>query len=100
MVFAFGAVNLSQSNPRHHLACVTAETHLGTLIWRQPQSGTLTDTIPTSLNSFYSKQHLVKEQHVVLIFWHVSLRIVEAKAKGLKGIIEKTDFFNYYFQDL
>lgn len=48
--------------------------------------------IPTSLNGFYSKQHLTGEQHVTRLFWHVLLQIVKLKAKGLKGIMEKTNF--------
>lgn len=53
--------------------------------------------IPTSLSSIDSKQHLLKEQHGVLLFWHVSLQIVELKAKDLKGIIEKANFLSLLF---
>lgn len=56
--------------------------------------------IPTSLSGFHSKQHLTGEQHVTPLFWHVLLQIVKLKAKGLKGVMEKTFFFNHYFKDL
>lgn len=48
--------------------------------------------VPTSLNGFYSKQHLRGEQHVTLLFWHISQQTVKLKAKSLKGIMEKTKF--------
>lgn len=113
-------LSLSQLRP-HHLPYATIKVHLRTLTPRQLQSGEysywdhsywdhsywdpfllgsiptgytfLPGYIPPSLNGFYSKQHLTGEQHVTLLVWHVLLQTVKLKAKGLKGILKKTNFF-------
>lgn len=101
---AFGPVNLSLSQLRpHHLPYATVKVHLRTLIQSCSQGNIpagrhscwetfLPGYVPTSLNGFYSKQHLRGEQHVPLLFWHISQQTVKLKAKSLKGIMEKTKF--------
>lgn len=85
---AFGVANFNQSQARHHLAYLTAKMHLRTPIWHQL---ILVTFLPTSIASTV-RPTTIKEQHVILLFWHISLQIIEPNARGLKGITGKINF--------
>lgn len=98
-------LSLSQLRP-HHLPYATIKVHLRTLTQRQLQSGKhscwetfLLGYIPTRVHS-YQPQWLLQEatpqrraaRHTIILA-HFAADFVKLKAKGLKGIMEKTNFF-------